>query len=445
MRLLTAVAVPLLVPLGLIPSTLPSYADADSCRGLPATLVSTSPTVTGTDGNDVIVAHGASTVAGRGGDDTICLLDSLPSTAGGPGVRVETGAGADVVDASADTSAGVRVLQAETVVGGPGPDLVVLVDGLPPAVSTGGGDDEVEMGGYLSRGVVDLGAGDDEFVETSGDTSEVILPLRLAMRVPMLTVGGGEGDDTFSVDAGQGRWRLDLRSETWTGPTTEEIAFSGFDDYAVGTSGHPDTRVDVTGTSGPDDVLVDGTALGEVHLGRGADTVRVPGAGSVPRARSAIDGGKGDDTLVAMFWGPDQPSAAHIDLAAGTVSSGRSRPVHLRGIEDVVAAATGTLTLAGDRHGNRLEWLGCRGGSVRGGAGDDEIVYVTEIGGPQSPAPVELSCERAPRMHGYGGTGDDLLAGGPEADLLAGDRGRDRARGGAGDDRCPAVERRSSC
>ena len=445
MKLLAAIAVPLLPCLALIPSASASHASAETCRGLPATLVSTSTGVSGTEGNDVIVAHGARAVLGRGGDDTICVLDSAPA-ASGPGVRVEAGQGNDVVDASGDTTAGVGAWQAETVVGSPGPDLVVLVENVVSAVNTGAGADKVEMALYLGRGTVDLGDDDDTFIQTYENTDDSGILTSRSRAAPPLTVAGGAGSDSSSVNPGVGRWKLDLPRGTWSGSEDGVVVgFSEFEEYGIG-GGDPDTRVDVTGTSGVDDVSLSGENLGAVHLGRGADTILVYDAYSPPRVRGSVDGGKGEDTLmVYAYVRPRGPSAAVIDLASGTFGSTPGRLGRLRGIENVTAVTMGSLTLVGNRHANRLEWLGCQGGSVRGGAGDDEISYLSEVGGPSSTTPVGTFCKHVPKLRAYGGTGDDLLVGGPKADLLAGDRGRDRAIGGAGRDRCPGVERRTSC
>lgn len=67
--------------------------DTPTCRGEVATAVGTSPTVTGTDGDDVIVSGAATEIRGLGGDDSICVSGSAAASL----LDVDAGAGDDVV------------------------------------------------------------------------------------------------------------------------------------------------------------------------------------------------------------------------------------------------------------------------------------------------------------------------------------------------------------
>ncbi len=84
--------------LAAVPAT-GATAAGETCRGEAATIVGTGPTVTGTEGRDVIVTAAARAVVALGGDDLICL-SGTPST-GSDFINVDAGAGADTVDSTA--------------------------------------------------------------------------------------------------------------------------------------------------------------------------------------------------------------------------------------------------------------------------------------------------------------------------------------------------------
>jgi Ca2+-binding RTX toxin-like protein len=88
----------LLVPAALVaaalaplPAALPAYAAA-SCQGMPATIEATSGVVTGTPGDDVVVASGTVTSVDTGaGRDLVCTGEHTGT------MSVDTGAGSDLV------------------------------------------------------------------------------------------------------------------------------------------------------------------------------------------------------------------------------------------------------------------------------------------------------------------------------------------------------------
>ncbi len=68
---------------------------AETCLGRPATVVGTGPTVTGTEGRDVIVSGTATTIEAFGGDDLVCV--SRPGQAAPVVLAVDAASGRDVV------------------------------------------------------------------------------------------------------------------------------------------------------------------------------------------------------------------------------------------------------------------------------------------------------------------------------------------------------------
>ncbi|GAB3256612.1 hypothetical protein [Nocardioides dilutus] len=162
----------------------PTYAEAvaaaEECQGKPATIVQSEGTVTGTDGNDVIVGGRETKVRAGAGDDTVCVT----------GGRVEGGDGHD--------SAEMR--------GGEGADFIDLRNVEDVDVDTGGGPDHVRLehneryGG--SAGAVDEGDGLDilSVVMTRSGTN-IYLPRGFVESVGGITATAGV-ENVFA----SGRW-----------------------------------------------------------------------------------------------------------------------------------------------------------------------------------------------------------------------------------------------
>jgi Ca2+-binding RTX toxin-like protein len=74
----------LLLSMVAVAAPVPASYAASSCQGLPATIESSSGTVMGTEGNDVIVATGPSVaVYAQGGNDLVCVVGGKVSTGDG--------------------------------------------------------------------------------------------------------------------------------------------------------------------------------------------------------------------------------------------------------------------------------------------------------------------------------------------------------------------------
>jgi Ca2+-binding RTX toxin-like protein len=88
-----------LLPAGLLPAAAPAYAAGGTCFDEPATIVGTPGQVslTGTEGDDVVVTNGAAGVSTLGGDDLVCVTDGPDAAASGRTIAVDTGAGDDVL------------------------------------------------------------------------------------------------------------------------------------------------------------------------------------------------------------------------------------------------------------------------------------------------------------------------------------------------------------
>jgi Ca2+-binding RTX toxin-like protein len=134
--LATAVAVPTVLALG---PAAPTYAAAALCQGQPATLESSTGTVTGTEGNDVIISTAANAyVMALGGNDLVCVAGGV----------VYSGAGDDSVVSTAP--AGTLTLAylsrgTDTYVGGAGSSDVIVDEITSFRVTMGGGVGTLEL------------------------------------------------------------------------------------------------------------------------------------------------------------------------------------------------------------------------------------------------------------------------------------------------------------
>lgn len=422
----------------LLTTTAPSYAAGGTCQGQPATIVG-QPSQTGlvgTEGRDVVVTNGALGIDTLGGDDLVCVTDVTR-----PGiVLLRTGAGNDVVDASASGSS----VDAELGTGSDhytasaGRDYVVLGsnDGGPvdleadTVVATTGARPGQSADQYFT-GMRDVPnpdvlqlAGDGHVVYWYGiqaPGSRVALGSSAELR-PAL----GVGDVVF--DAARGTWTEDGAPVlSWTGAVTR---------FKFG-PGAP-RSLSLTGSDRDEHV--------GVLLNRGARTVL------------RLDLGDGDDALLAsdgIGWKDSEyvggPGEDSVDLWAGTILDldlakgrlekrffGTTQRSTFRGWDDVRVGAK-RMTVRGTKKADDLRFYACTA-TVRGRAGKDNLEsYRTGDDG------YLLDCDaRKSRIKVYGDGGNDSLSGSRGKDLLVGGPGRDTVDGNAHRDRCSG-ERLKSC
>ena len=283
----------------LVPTSASSSGSASGaiCAGKPATVVGTAPTVTGTEGRDVIVTGPATSVRALGGDDTICV--TTPRAAGP--MDVEAGTGDDeVLLPIADLAPG------STIAAGDGRDRFVA----------GHADALLTLDMKLSR----FRAGQDVSTATSFEDAFLMAPevaivgdmrdndLRFHGCRAMLR--GGNGDDDLVAVAGDPyfddySFGCDASATMWAGPGVDRLRGGHGSDLLDG-EGHRDR---VEGRGG-DDVLRGGQGTDVVLGGKGSD--RVKGG----RGHDRLLGNAGHDTLIG---------GADFDRADG--SRGRDRCV----------------------------------------------------------------------------------------------------------------------
>lgn len=428
MRRTTPLTAAALLGLALLAPTTSATAAAETCRGEAATIVGTTPTLTGTEGRDVIVTGPAGQVDALGGDDLICI------TGGGRSdLTVDAGAGTDTVDSSAapghlslSTDLGPG---ADTYTGGPADDNVTTgprtsdgVDDDRDVVRTGGGDDRVTTGASYyetNSDVVDTGAGDDRVDLFTWQTA------------PDGLVTGGDGTDTLETTSSiaYGEMSVDMSAGVIDGASPKEFGgslkarFSSFEVLELGTY----AWVWYTGTAGADVLDIEvlrGPCCSVTRLQAetfgGDDQVRVRGQFD---SRSSIDLGAGHDELVAA----SDAGVLGLDLERERLWSGTGGRSLATGIDDAFLMAPRVI-MVGDRRDNHLAANACTA-SLRGGAGDDELINVSS-----DPWWEEHDVDCPGRVVARGGPGQDEIRGGQGKDTLRGDGGHDRLDGRGGND-----------
>ena len=238
MRRTTTLTAASLLGLSLLAPTAAAQAAGETCRGEAATIVGTGPTLTGTEGRDVIVTGPARTVDARGGDDLVCVTPAMTDV---NVVEVDTGPGDDTVDTTAASEryrvATVLGSGADAFAGGAAYDVVYAgertavatstqdatqVDTERDAVDTDGSADYVMTGspGAVSHDVVRLGDGRDEVTVRTVDVA------------PDAVLDGGPDEDNLGLSAGEADVALDMALGTFASGRAP-AAFTAFETAAV--------------------------------------------------------------------------------------------------------------------------------------------------------------------------------------------------------------------
>ncbi len=427
MRRTTPLTAAVLLGLALLAPTTSATAAGETCHGEPATIVGTGPSLTGTEGRDVIVTGPAGVVDALGGDDFICVTGPVRSS---DVLSVVAGAGNDLVDTSA-LEPGYYVTTvlgtgADRFIGGRAGDAVYAgeqtrtsdggyasaPDTEKDTIDTGEGNDSVFTGspGAPNRDVVTLGLGADYlFLGASAVTSEAVLD-------------GGAGEDVLSLTGGDGDIALDMAQGTITSDQgTARFAAFEASRLSVGSG-----RVTYRGTAGDDDLEVHPrSAMPTLDIATAAGQDRIVVEPATIAAGSRIDGGDGRNILVAA----NRSGTMALDLTAGSlVIDGRSMGV--AGLQDALLMAP-EISMTGNARGNNLFFAGCDATLV-GGAGRDQLLNVYD----STFESYVFDCSARTRMSGGGGA--DRLRGGQGKDVLLGGSGNDTVEGRGGNDRINA-------
>ena len=185
MNLRAALTIALVVPsaIALTGPVAPTYAAAAVCQGQPATIEGATGTITGTEGNDVIVSTGAATdVRALGGNDLVCVV----------GGNVSTGTGDDSVVSTAPAGTVTVAYMSggtDTYVGGAGGSDVIVDEISSFHVTMGGGGTmELYPTSIPGSGTVDFGASSGYLYAFGLEKARVDLAAQTASVDDLLTV-----------------------------------------------------------------------------------------------------------------------------------------------------------------------------------------------------------------------------------------------------------------
>ncbi|HYJ27074.1 MAG TPA: hypothetical protein VEW73_05125 [Nocardioides sp.] len=423
---------------GLLAATLltvpTAQAAAETCHGRPATIVGSylQRDLVGTPGADVVVTNGAVQIDTRGGDDLVCVTESAGRY---PELDLVTGAGDDVVDASASRGPMAATLGAgsdQYTGSARGGDWVVAgeagVDTEPDTIHTGAGAlvDSVVSG---SEGAPN---GDVVVVEQGGSTVYWSGPMTADARLDA-TAGPGS---TLVPDLGTGHAVVDATAGTLTRDGFVTLRWTGFDDF--GFSGTEAPRAFRFDGSDRDETVyvsfpIEASDRQRYYLGGGDDTLLSPdGAGG---NKSRYNGEAGDDHI--DLWAGTQ---LRLDLASGQMrmrQDGRTVKARFAKFETSRLGAK-KLLLRGTKRADQIRFYACRA-TVRGRAGKDDIASART-----GDDGYLLGCDaRTSRIRIHGDGGRDTIRGSRGKDLLVGGPGRDTVNGNANRDRCSGEKLRS--
>jgi RTX calcium-binding nonapeptide repeat (4 copies) len=432
----SAAALVLLVAVLVPAGAAPAISVAETCRGLPATIVGPGDEfwrLQGTPGDDVIVTNGAAQVSAGAGNDTICTTNTPGPNNHSLNVQVDAGPGTDVVDRTGenDPNAGGHAFAVETFVGNDTNDVVIPGDS-PFTIDSAGGDDSVGFVGFDGRaGSITLGTGNDTITSTQDNLP---MPFRAAgsRTAGELDIDAGPGRDVLRFEAEEpGLWTIDAARGEVRHAGRVYLGFGDVEDYDVGSGAVANERIDVIGSARAETLHVgDAGLLHVVDMRGGGDRVTLRPAEDRER-HPTIKGGRGRDavTLVA------RRGFVTVDLERGTFGVGNTTTGRIAGFEDAGGSAD-FVVLVGDGGRNRLRPGACRRATVLAGASGDVVRAV---------AADLTACVGAGKLSATGGLGNDRMVGGPRADRLDGGPGCDVADGNGGRDVCPDAEVRRSC
>lgn len=358
-------------------------AAGETCRGEAATIVAVNgEDVRGTEGRDVVVARNSDVITTGAGDDLVCFegADTKPDVT--RGVRINTGDGNDLVDATfaprgwpVDLALGAG---ADEFAGGAGSDVVT-------SGPVGETDVDIIRGGDGSDTLFTRGGADEVYGDRSPDT--VVVP-----SASDAVLDGGEGRDEISLPLNGGNWLVKLAS----GALRDNVQTHRWTSMERLTAHHVNGHAVIKGTSGPDEVTVlparGAQPLLDVATGKGDDSF-------------FLLGGLEDTSGIELGAGRDDVSLHHdgdlsLFLRSGTLLMGGV--ANVGGVEDARAFGRRTV-LIGTKGPNTLRAGQCST-MIRGLGGNDDLSR------GRSNA-TGVSCKGIPKASEiHGGAGRDVCA-----------------------------------
>jgi Ca2+-binding RTX toxin-like protein len=438
-----------LVATGLLTATLltvtaPSYAAGETCQEQAATVVGApyqSP-LTGTEGADVIVTNGASSVKALGGNDLICVTGGLGATVD---TLLDAGAGDDVVDASG-SAGGVMVSL------GAGRDTYTgtrfresVYGGIRDFLSGAWEDTETDMITTVagSEGGSDsVSSGSDQAVPNSdvvvlGGTGSVGWwgPMAAGGRLD----GGPSAGSTLGFVTGSGSVVVDNAAGSLTEDGRTVLTWTGFDGFNVGGTRAPTpSALTFAGTDRDEELsfrFPDAhTTRQRIDMGGGDDTLWLGYDDNIGARGSRYLGGPGKDHVA--FWAGKH---LDLDLEQERIKTKRGGSTFRSTFADFETQLVGAknLVLKGTDKADELRFYACKA-TVHGRGGADDMRQ------SRGDDYFEAGLRCNPRkFRFFGGGGKDTMQGSTDSDVLIGGPGRDTINGNGGRDTCSGEKLRS--
>jgi hypothetical protein len=324
-----------------LPNAASAVTTAPRCNGRVATIVSAAATITGTAGNDVIMATGSAgqTIRSGRGNDVICGSagpDRIFADDGND--TVLSGNGDDVVDAGIGNDTVDAGVGRDIVIGGAGDDQV-----------TGGGGDDL-VSGNLGNDTLNGGLGNDR---VNGDDGNDLLSGNegndtLNGGLGNDRVNGDDGNDLLSGNEGNDTLNGGLGNDRLSGGPAPDVIDPGAGSNLCGSDSSDSMRGPCAlDTTGP---VISNIVVPRVVTAGGTMTFtwRVTDTGGVSNTNMRFGGYSGWITSWCGF-------VTVADLVAGDAFTGTYRAV----CNVPSTAVNGTYTLflmASDTFGNGSAW-----------------------------------------------------------------------------------------
>lgn len=325
---------------------------------------SQNDSLSGGAGNDQLVGNGGNdTLLGEAGSDT--LLGGAGNDSLNPGDNnfgydlIRPGTGNDTVDLSGAQNGYFEINHADLTAG-----VTITIDTVANTgtINKGANGTTTVVGTAEAVAADGLGLFGSQFADTFNVT---------VAQGGWMSLNGYDGADTYVINAGAGRVRLDFSVNGSNAPT------AGLNINLVTGAISNDGYGNVETISGAGQVWeVRGTAQADVMQGANANESFIGNGGN-----DTVDGGDGFDRL--RFDSGNIITGLNVDMAAGTatgIANGDAFTVnfsnieHIRGSEnnDMISGSAGDDRLEGRRGDDTL--LGGDGSdTIRGGDGDDSI------------------------------------------------------------------------
>lgn len=323
-------------------------------------------TLAGGAGTDFIAIGGdatSSSIDGGEGDDFLLVQGNVTNS------TISSGSGMNLIGITGTVSN-------SRIDGGEGKD-VIFIEGTSTTnsgliLSSGGGDDEINIAGSITGSTIDGGAGNDNIV--------------IGGTVSNSTIIGGAGNDSISVNSMQSGTLIE------GGAGEDRITITSGMSGGTLSSGSGNDSINIGGTlsggvvkadEGDDTISMGNMTAGTVSGGTGNDSITLDTLSGGTVYADAIDvHGTGKNTISIQDMSNGNVYAGYGDSTLSITGNMSNGTIYLEGGNNNITIGTisdGTINLAGES--NILNITTMSGGTINGSAGRDIVTISTMSGG----------------------------------------------------------------